>query len=150
MPKRTHRSVFERFWSKVLLPAEGSTCLEWKKPKKIGYGYFLLDGRERPAHRVSYEWAYGPMPNGLVIDHLCRNPRCVNPAHLEAVTQLVNVQRGTASEAWRRLHAARTHCKHGHEFTPENTLIRRHPDGHQYRSCRACDRNRMQRNREER
>jgi hypothetical protein len=142
MSKRS-RSVFERFWSKVLLPQPGSTCLEWAKPKQVGYGYFLLDGKERPAHRVAYEWTYGPIPDGLVIDHLCRNKRCVNPDHLEAVTHLANVQRGTASAVWRQMHADRTHCKHGHEFTPENTTTRRHSDGHEYRSCRACDRDRV-------
>jgi hypothetical protein len=77
------------------------------------------------AHRVSYELFKGPIPDGLQIDHLCRTTACVNPAHLEAVTQLENARRASAEI---------THCKNGHEYTLETT----YRDRHGWRSCRVC------------
>jgi hypothetical protein len=81
------------------------------------------------AHRVAYELVIGQIPAGLELDHLCRNVVCVNPAHLEPVTRAENM---------RRRSAAQTHCKHGHEFTPENTYYYWH--GGRHRACRACGR----------
>jgi hypothetical protein len=69
----------------------------------------------------------------LVLDHLCRNRRCVNPEHLEIVTSVENVMRG---EGFGPKNAAKTHCDKGHEFTPENTYIRTRAQGG--RECRAC------------
>jgi hypothetical protein len=80
---------------------------------------------------VAYELAIGPIPEGLTIDHLCRNRGCVNPAHLEAVTNRTNLLRGDGIAA---LNARKTHCKRGHEFTPENTYVWREGT----RACRAC------------
>lgn len=98
-----------------------------------------VDGKQRYAHRLAYEWAVGPIPPGAQIDHLCREPRCINPDHLEAVTQRENIVRGESPSA---VNARKTHCLHGHEFTPENTY-RRPDDGN--RQCRACanERNRQ-------
>lgn len=78
-----------------------------------------------------YEAFVGPIPDGLQIDHLCRVRHCVNPAHLEPVTIAENVRRGAA---------AQTHCKYGHEYTPENTVIH-----HGGRECRTCNRIRSRR-----
>ena len=84
------------------------------------------------AHRLAYMEAKGPIPEGLSIDHLCRVKLCVNPDHLEAVTFAENTRRGIAARS------PRTHCRRGHEFTPDNTKIG--SDG--YRTCRTCFRDR--------
>lgn len=118
-----------RLWSKI--DASGD-CWEWMAYRsKTGYGY-VKDGRSpRSAHLVVYETLVGGVPDGLELDHLCRNHRCVNPDHLEPVTHKENVARGASTTA----HAARTnHCINGHEFTLANTYIR--PNGN--RACRAC------------
>ncbi len=102
-------------------PATG--CWEWNGGIN-GAGYGSSGGRG--AHRIAYEMAFGPIPDGLEIDHLCRNTICVNPDHLEAVTKLENLIR---SDCIGSVNARRTVCKHGHEFT---TL----PDGS--RRCLVC------------
>ena len=83
-------SVEDRFWSKV---QKGKGCWEWKASRLVfGHGQFSVNGKSVPAHRVSYEFAHGPIPPGLVIDHICHNPPCVNPAHLRAVSQKQNIE----------------------------------------------------------
>jgi len=69
-------------------------CWVWTGVLSAGYGQIWDKGRMRLVHRLMYELMVGPIPDGLVIDHLCRNPRCCNPAHIEPVTQKVNVKRG--------------------------------------------------------
>lgn len=96
-----------------------------------GYGRLTGTGHHRYAHRAAWEQANGPIPAGMQIDHLCRNRRCVEVTHLEAVTQAENLRRGTGFSG---RNARKTHCVRGHEFTPENTMVR--PNG--YRCCRAC------------
>lgn len=100
-----------------------------------GYGMIAVDGRAMRAHRASYEAFVAPIPEGLVIDHLCRNRACVNPAHLEPVPHEVNVRRGASAER-------HSHCHKGHEFTEENTLWRQ--------VCATCDRENRRRYRAKR
>lgn len=76
----------------------------------------------------------GPIPEGLSLDHLCRHPWCVNPAHLDPVEHAENVRRGASGIKAMARAALQTHCKHGHEFTPENTRI----SAQGSRVCRAC------------
>jgi hypothetical protein len=122
------------FWSKVEIAETG--CWTWTGARSVGYGHFAIKRRTNLAHRVAYEALVGPIGDGLTIDHLCRNPACVNPAHLEPVTMGENMRRSTAIDATKARHARRTHCKHGHEFTSENTSY----DSKGARVCRECDR----------
>lgn len=132
--------VADRFWAKVdkdgpvpVHRPDLGPCWVWTAGRfDSGYGAFGIGGGKLlRAHRYAYEQVVGPIPAGLVLDHLCRNHPCVNPAHLEPVTDQENLLRGTGAPA---RNARKTHCKHGHEFTPENT----HLDKDGYRACRAC------------
>lgn len=121
-----------RFWNYVDKSGE---CWEWQGTRDRGYGRCFVGRPKRysPAHRVAYELAVGPIPEGLTLDHLCRNPGCVNPAHLEPVTNRENILRGVGITAQR---ARQTHCKRGHLLEGDNLLsaARRH----QWRACRTC------------
>lgn len=129
--------VLDRVIRNITLMPDG--CWRWDGSLtptgygRIGIGGRLANGGKRiRAHRVTWVWLRGPIPDGLELDHLCRNTRCVNPDHLEPVTHRVNIQRGYASE---------THCRRGHRRTPENTYT--HPAGSGCRECiRLLDRNR--------
>lgn len=134
-PKCAHRFTLTqeiRFWGKVDKDGPNG-CWLWTGAKfSNGYGCITLDRDEEgwhhttTPHRFAYELVVGPVPEGLVLDHLCRNKGCCNPAHVEPVTQKVNVHRAGG--------APKTHCKRGHEWTPENTRITRNGT----RNCRAC------------
>lgn len=105
-------------------------CWQWLGRTSDGYGHFNVLGGFMLAHRFSYEFLVGSIPEGLVLDHLCRNRACVNPAHLEPVTYQTNILRGNGLAAQ---NAAKTHCPSGHPYDEVNTLRlngRRH--------CRAC------------
>ena len=105
-----------------------------------GYGRFYDRKIKKAvfAHRTAYELFVGPIPEGLTLDHLCRNRGCVNPRHLEPVTHQVNILRGVGLAAQR---AKQTHCKRGHELVGENLDLQRRPydpTGRRSRACKAC------------
>lgn len=130
------RDMPTRFWAKVNKTAD---CWVWTASTyPNGYGIFSIGhGVLSAAHRVAYQLVIGPIPDGLELDHLCRNHLCVNPCHLEPVTHRENTLRGRSQSA---LNAKVTHCPKGHSYDETNTGIR--PKGE--RSCRACDRARHQ------
>lgn len=125
-----------RFLAKI---NQTETCWLWTAATQSrGYGCFGVGGRVLLAHRVSYETFVGPIPEGLTIDHTCRNKLCVRPDHLQAVTNQQN--------NWRRGAAARSTPNYpcGHPRTEENTLVKARGG----RECRACDRARPRSRRE--
>jgi len=139
---RPKSNTSQRFWSKVdkngPVPAHAphlGRCWLWTagRHKSMGawYGSFTVANRAKPAHRVAYELAVGPIRNGFDIDHKCRNTLCVRPDHLDLVTHQTNVLRGFGPTA---INARKTHCKEGHAFDLFNTYI--DPQGG--RECRRC------------
>lgn len=133
-----------RLWAKVdkhgPIPAhrpELGPCWVWTCATREGYGAIWYNGRTVGAHCVAYELEREPIPDGLVIDHLCRNRLCCNPAHLEPVTDGVNIRRGVSPFA---LNAAKTNCPAGHPYDEENTYVDR--DGG--RQCKMCHHQRQQ------
>lgn len=108
-------------------------CWEWTGSLyDNGYGGVRAFGRTERAHRISYQIHKGPIPTGLQLDHLCRNRSCVNPDHLEAVTQRENLLRGPTTLP--AMNVAKTHCPLGHPYTAENTRINCGK-----RRCRRCE-----------
>lgn len=101
-----------------------------------GYGTVGFNGKVVKVHRYVYERDIGPIPDGMKIDHQCRNRACCNVQHLRCVTNQVNATENVVNHQWQVM-AARTHCKNGHEFTPENTVPLKTSNG---RGCRACNR----------
>jgi hypothetical protein len=136
-------SLLQDFWDQVQ-PEPLSGCWLWNgglNPK--GYGQMRRDNRRLQVHRYAYELLVGPIPEGLELDHLCRVRCCVRPDHLEPVTHAENLRRarGTPRRPAERYiptgRPAKTRCKRGHDFTPENT----HFTGKQ-RQCKECKRER--------
>lgn len=122
----TRPTLAERFWAKV---DKSGDCWVWTGYRSpLGYGRITVNKHPRQAHGIAWELSVGPIPEGLELDHLCRNPPCVNPAHLEPVTHRTNMRRGAKGR--------QTHCKWGHPFDERNTYWKRSGT----RGCRACHR----------
>jgi hypothetical protein len=138
MPEGTRRlyvkgDLLTRLMARVVVAESG--CWEWQGAlDQAGYGRMgLANQRTGNTHRVSYKLHVGPIPAGFVVDHLCRNRRCCNPDHLEAITRKENTLRGMGPTA---VNAAKTECQNGHAFDRANTYIGKVGQ----RSCRACRR----------
>jgi len=133
-------TVDERFWEKVKKD-EGSGCLVWvgaKNPPKAGeYGRFRVGDKIEYAHRWSYRALKGRIPKDLEIDHLCKNTLCVNPKHLEAVTQKENIRRSDCPPA---INARKKVCLKGHRYDKQNTYVLRSGPRKGHRQCRECKR----------
>jgi hypothetical protein len=131
-PYSDERFFREVFWSHV---NKTGSCWEWmgwtigKRGKRDAYGAITRQGRRILAHRQSYEWMIGPIPDGLEIDHLCNNPMCVRPDHLKAVTHRENVLRSATGIM--AIHFRQSHCKYGHELTVDRYEPKR-------RRCEVC------------
>lgn len=135
----------ERFIAKIRYEAS-TGCWFWTAGRSSdGYPCFQSGGR-RQTHKRAARWSYeqfrGLIPPGLQIDHLCRDIRCVNPFHLEAVTPGINTRRGDGLAA---VNARKTHCLRDHEYNLQNTYV----DATGRRHCRACGRDRQRAYREE-
>lgn len=128
------KTVLERFEEKFI-PEPMSGCWLWTAAAlPLGYGKMYVGGKLELAHRISYRLYKGPIPEGMLVRHRCDVVACVNPDHLETGTHQQNA--GDMVERGRHHYFGRTHCKEGHELTPENTLNYTKRVGR--RNCRIC------------
>ena len=135
--KLTVELLSERIARKVCVDEFG--CWEWvgstsESRGRRHYGILWVGGKNKKAHRVVYEELVGPIPEGLTLDHLCKNTICVNPSHLGPVTIAENILRGVGPPAQ---NSRKTHCIHGHEFNEENTYV---TPQNGFRQCLTCQR----------
>ena len=123
-------TTLERFTTKYNVAATG--CWNWTAARVYGYGKFFVEGRLVRAHRYSYEQTHGQIPVGWYVDHVCKNPSCVNPAHLRAVSPKISALENSDSPT--ALNARKAQCPRGHG----NYTIRK-SGSRIYRRCKACD-----------
>lgn len=132
-PLMREQSTIDRFMRHVS-PEPNSGCWLWTGcAVGDGYGRFRDGGKTHDAHRFGYRIFRGEIPDEMQLDHLCRVRCCVNPDHLDVVSQSENIRRGRSSNR------EKTHCPNGHPYTPENTI---QVKSRANRMCRACHRRR--------
>ncbi len=130
MPKDTHR-----FWSRVDIRGDDECWLWTRPPTNNGYAVFSANYQSAYAHRVAYQLGRGRIvPSFLVVDHRCGNRLCMNPYHLKAVKERVNILRGNGACA---VNSRKTHCPQGHEYS-ESNIKWKTKQGRQYRQCKPC------------
>lgn len=127
-PKDKQNRIKEKFYSYFLK----NDC--WERMSCNGYWQFVFEGHRMLGHRLSYFLANGSIDNDKILDHLCRNIRCVNPKHLELVTNKTNVLRGVGRTA---INASKTHCNSGHKLSGSNLSIHKSGKGI-FRRCIKC------------
>lgn len=134
----------EKFWARVLRADAPDACWSWLgKTDKDGYGYLYVPYPEgarhsEGAHRVAWQLTHKrAIPVDRELDHICRNTRCVKPAHLDLVTSRENTLRGEGPSAQE---ARQTHCRRGHELSGDNLMVVSKRSGREYRECRTCSR----------
>lgn len=115
-----------------LSPRAEGPCVEGpKRHRCYGYCKRMVSGKKRSLHTALWEMAFGVLPDGIVLDHLCRNKACINLGHLEPVTVRINILRGTSPTA---RNAAKTRCKWGHPLAGANLI----KGNGSHRKCKAC------------
>ena len=123
--------LWHRVWTRIIGDIQ-TQCWVWTAARNSdGHGEIKIGGVNNAPYRVVYEWLVGPIPNGLVLDHLCRNRVCVRPEHLEPVTNEINIMRGQSAPA---INARKNQCPRGHPYNAANTIHL--PNGG--RRCRTC------------
>ncbi|AVO22317.1 HNH endonuclease [Mycobacterium phage Smeagol] len=134
MPFEVTKEPIERFLDKIVVASNG--CWLWTAGKNhAGYGKFYAGGKDVAAHRWSYEWFHGPIPDGLTVDHLCNIRHCVNPAHLRPATSREN-SFAEHSNSTARVNAEKDSCPRGHRYEYWNVPPSFRKRGE--RSCRSC------------
>mgnify|MGYP001577132561 CR=1 FL=1 len=125
-------TILERLAARSM-PLPFSGCIVWTGSKCRGYGRIYHDGKTRATHRVAFETFRGKIPEGLEINHLCRNKACINPAHLEVVTGSQNLRYDYAIKPWGNQNTGKTHCPRGHAYSGDNLRV---ISGKRY--CKTC------------
>jgi hypothetical protein len=131
--RKLNRPIAERFWGHVDIRS-ARECWQWlSSTTRKGYGQFQTAARANDgAHRVAYELEHGPIPLSYQVHHTCHNKLCCNPRHLEAISAREHTLGGNGFAG---VNARKTHCKRGHELTPENCY-----DYAGKRACKLCAR----------
>jgi hypothetical protein len=139
---KMNEAEFMRFMEKIDVGEfYKNDCWSWRSTMASGgYAYWFFRGKQQKVSRIVYEHWKGRIPHGLVVDHICNNPPCVNPDHLQAVTQKQNVLRGNGPTA---INARKTHCKRGHKFTKKTIYTYGNKDG---KECVVCKESYYRRN----